>query len=88
MKTLRKLFFTGLFILVPIVATLSLIVWLFNIIDSIFRVPIEKIIGFRIIGIGVALTIGIILATGVFATNYLGKEMIHFVEKADRKSVV
>lgn len=82
MKTLRKLFFTGLFILVPIVATLSLIVWLFNIIDSIFRVPIEKIIGFRIIGIGVALTIGIILATGVFATNYLGKEMIHFVEKA------
>lgn len=81
MKTVRRIFITGLLVLIPIVGTISLIVWLFNIVDSIFRVPVEKIIGFRIIGIGFILTISIIFATGVFATNYLGKEFIHLIEK-------
>ncbi|WP_165916166.1 DUF502 domain-containing protein [Marinisporobacter balticus] len=82
MKKIRKIFITGLFVLTPIVVTSMLIGWIFNTVDSIFRVPIEKIIGFRIIGIGFILTMIIILGTGVFATNYLGKEFIHFVERA------
>ncbi|QEK12355.1 DUF502 domain-containing protein [Crassaminicella thermophila] len=81
MKTVRRIFITGLLVLIPIVGTISLIAWLFNIVDSIFRVPIEKIIGFRIIGIGFILTISIIFATGIFATNYLGKEIICLIEK-------
>lgn len=81
MKDIRKIFLTGLLVLIPIVGTLALIGWLFNLVDAVFRVPIEKIIGFRIIGIGFILTICIICATGVFATNYLGKEIIRFVEE-------
>lgn len=80
MKRIRKIFITGLLVLIPIVATITLIGWIFNGVDSIFRVPLEKIMGFRIIGIGFILTIIIIFSTGVFATNYLGKEFIHFVE--------
>ncbi|MCT4605269.1 MAG: DUF502 domain-containing protein [Marinisporobacter sp.] len=81
MKALRKIFITGLLALIPIAVTISVIIWIFNMVDSIFRVPLEKIIGFRIIGIGFILTMFIIFGTGVFATNYLGKEFIQFIER-------
>jgi len=80
-RDVRKIFLTGLLVLIPIVGTISLIIWLFNMIDSIFRVPIENILGFRIIGIGVVLTVLIVFWTGVIATNYLGKKMIYLVDK-------
>jgi len=85
MKELRKIFLTGLLVVIPIAGTLSLIVWLFNTVDSIFRIPIEKIIGFPIIGIGVVITVSIIFVTGIFATNYLGKKIIHLTDKTMRK---
>ncbi|QXM05702.1 DUF502 domain-containing protein [Crassaminicella indica] len=81
MKTIRKIFLTGLFVFIPIGVTISVIIWIFNVVDSIFRVPLERIIGFRIIGIGFILTILIIFGTGVFATNYLGKEFIDLIER-------
>ncbi|MCT4621208.1 MAG: DUF502 domain-containing protein [Marinisporobacter sp.] len=81
MKDIRKIFITGLLALIPIAVTISVIIWIFNMVDSIFRVPLEKIIGFRIIGIGFILTMLIIFGTGVFATNYLGKEFIQLIER-------
>ncbi|WP_199873074.1 DUF502 domain-containing protein [Inediibacterium massiliense] len=81
MKNIRKMFITGLLVLIPIVVTVSLIGWVFNKIDSIFRIPLEKIIGFPLIGVGVVLNLIIITITGFFATNYLGKQIICFVEK-------
>ncbi|WP_129596780.1 DUF502 domain-containing protein [Anaerophilus nitritogenes] len=81
MKNIRKMFVTGLLVLIPIVVTISLIGWVFNKIDSIFRIPLEKIIGFPLIGVGVILNLIIITSTGFFATNYLGKKIIYFIEK-------
>jgi uncharacterized membrane protein len=85
MKTLRKTFFTGLFILIPIIITLSLIVWFFNRVDAIFRGPIEKMIGIKLIGIGILITLSVIFITGMIATNYLGKKIILFMEKTISK---
>ena len=85
MKKIRKIFLTGLLVIIPIAGTISLIFWLLNIVDSIFRNPIERIVGFPIIGIGVVITVSIIFLTGVIATNYLGKEMIHLTDKAMRR---
>ncbi|MCT4594588.1 MAG: DUF502 domain-containing protein [Anaeromicrobium sp.] len=80
-KDARNIFFTGLIVLIPIAATFFTIVWLFNVVDSFFRDPIEKILGFKIVGIGVILTLVIVFWTGLFATNYLGRKIIHCLEK-------
>lgn len=85
MKVLRKLFITGLLVLIPIAGTLTLIFWLLNIVDAVFRVPLERIFGFPLIGIGVVITLALILLTGLFATNYLGNKIIHWADGAMRK---
>lgn len=79
-KYLRNIFLTGLFLLVPIFVTLSIIIWLFNSVDAIFRNPLEQLLGFPPIGIGVILTFLIILATGLISTNFFGKKIISFTE--------
>ncbi|SHJ33078.1 Uncharacterized membrane protein [Geosporobacter subterraneus DSM 17957] len=79
-KHLRNIFLTGLFVLVPIFVTLSIVIWLFNRIDAVFREPLEAFLGFPLVGIGVVLTVLIILATGFISTNFLGKKIIHFTE--------
>ncbi|PAB58923.1 DUF502 domain-containing protein [Anaeromicrobium sediminis] len=81
-KDARNIFFTGLIVLIPIAATFFTIVWLFNVVDSFFRDPLQKILGFRIVGIGVILTLVIVFWTGLFATNYLGRKIIDFLEKS------
>lgn len=85
MKELRKIFITGLLVLIPIVGTLALIFWLLNTIDSIFREPLERIIGFPLIGIGVIITITLTILTGIFATNFFGNRIIGWSDNVMRK---
>lgn len=82
---MKKLFITGLFVLIPIALTVSIIFWLFNSIDSIFRNPLEILFGIPLVGVGFVLTIALIFATGIIASNYLGKKLIERTETALRK---
>ncbi|MBB6217750.1 putative membrane protein [Anaerosolibacter carboniphilus] len=85
MKHVRGIFFTGLLALIPIVGTLSIVGWLFNRIDLIFRQPLEQLIGFPLVGVGIILTLLIIFATGVISRNYLGRKLIHIAEAVLRR---
>ncbi|MFZ5967850.1 MAG: DUF502 domain-containing protein [Bacillota bacterium] len=85
MKHLRNLFLTGLIVILPIAATISIVGWLFNKIDSIFREPLERLIGFPLVGIGVFLTLLIIFSAGIISTNYLGKKLINLAEGVLKK---
>lgn len=85
MEKIRKIFFTDLLVIIPIAGTIYLMLWFLNLVDSIFRNPIEKLVGFPILGIGVVITVAITLLTGVIATNYLGKEVIFFIDKTIRR---
>lgn len=84
-KYLRNIFITGLFVLVPIFVTLSIVIWLFNRVDAVFREPLERFLGFPLVGIGFILTILIILITGFVSTNLLGKKIILFTENIFKK---
>ena len=75
-KDLKKLFITGLFVLIPITVTISIMFWLFNTIDSIFREPLETLFGVHLIGVGFVLTILLVFIAGIVASNYLGKKLI------------
>lgn len=85
MKYLRKIFLTGLFVLLPIAATLSIVGWLFNSIDAIFREPLERLLGFPLVGVGFALTLLLILITGIFSSNFLGEKLISMTEATLKK---
>ncbi|SCX93787.1 DUF502 domain-containing protein [Alkaliphilus peptidifermentans] len=79
-KDIRKTFFTGLLVILPMALTMILIIWIFNRVDIIFREPIENIIGFRIYGLGVLITLVLVFSAGIIARNYSGYKMITFTE--------
>ncbi|WP_026476306.1 DUF502 domain-containing protein [Alkaliphilus transvaalensis] len=79
-KEIRKTFLTGLLMILPMALTTILILWLFNRVDLVFRQPIEDWLGFRIYGLGVLITILLILSVGLVARNYSGLKMITFTE--------
>lgn len=66
--------------ILPMALTAIVILWLFNRVDIVFRQPIENIIGFRIYGLGVLITLFLIFIVGLLARNYSGNKLINFTE--------
>ena len=79
---MRKYFITGLLIWIPLVITL----WVLKlIVDSLDQVLLllprefqtENWLGLHVPGMGVVMTLVIVLLTGLFATNLLGARLVH-----------
>ncbi|HEU4707859.1 MAG TPA: DUF502 domain-containing protein [Methylophilaceae bacterium] len=82
---MKRYFITGLLVLVPLFITIWVLTILIGLMDqSLLLLPYswrpEARFGFSIPGIGALLTLGIILITGVIATNFFGKRIILFWE--------
>lgn len=78
---LKRYFITGLLILVPLVITLWVLNLIIGVMDqSLLLLPPEwrpdAWLGFRLPGLGVILTVAIILVTGVLAANILGRQLL------------
>ncbi len=82
MKKFRKLFLTGLSILIPLVVTVTIIVWFVFKVDALFRKPVQAVTGKSFMGLGLILTLLLIFVTGFLATNYIGKRIITNTENA------
>lgn len=79
--TLRRYLVAGLLLWIPLGITvwvLSLLVGLMD--QSLLLLPdryrSESWIGFHVPGLGVILTVGVLLATGAVATNFFGKRLL------------
>jgi uncharacterized membrane protein len=84
-SSLRRYFITGLLIWIPVVITIWVLSILVGTMDqSLLLVPPslrpENLIGVRIPGLGVLLTLLIILGTGLAAANILGQRLVAFWE--------
>ena len=79
-KTLRRQFLAGLLVIVPIGATILIMVWLFVSIDNILQPLIRAILGHTIPGIGFAITVILIYLVGVIASNVGGRRLIRYGE--------
>ena len=77
MKLLRVYFLRGLLIFVPGALTIFAVVWAFTMLDGLFR----NLLGVKIPGVGVVITISLITGIGLLASNILGKKLDEFVEK-------
>ncbi|MCL5061236.1 MAG: DUF502 domain-containing protein [Candidatus Thermoplasmatota archaeon] len=83
---MKRYFITGLLIWVPLGITLWVLDLLIGTLDqSLTLLPVEwqpeAWIGMRIPGLGVILTLLVIVLTGVFGANYFGQKIIDFWER-------
>jgi uncharacterized membrane protein len=80
-KDVKKYFITGLLIWIPLVITLWVLKLIVDTLDqSLLLLPeqwrTEGFLGVHIPGLGVVLTLVIVFATGVFATNFFGAQLV------------
>jgi uncharacterized membrane protein len=76
-KVLRDYFLRGLLIFVPGALSIFAVVWAFNALDTLFR----NLLGVKIPGLGIAITIALITGVGFLASNILGKKIFDWFEK-------
>ena len=79
---MKKYLITGLLIWIPLVITIWVLKLVVDTLDqSLLLLPeqwrTESFLGVHIPGLGVILTLLIVLVTGVFATNFFGAQLVH-----------
>ncbi len=85
MATLRKYVIAGLLVWLPLAATVVIIKLVIDLLDKIILfLPLEyrpeSLFGFSIPGFGLVLAIGVLLLTGMLATNLLGRQLVSLWE--------
>ena len=80
---MKKYFITGLLIWIPLVITIWVLELVVDMLDqSLLLLPqgwrTENWFGFHVPGMGVLLTLAIVLGTGVVAANFVGQRLVHF----------
>jgi uncharacterized membrane protein len=81
MSTLRRYFVAGLLVWIPLGITLWVLKILVELMDeSLLLLPntyrSEALFGFHVPGLGIILTVAIVLATGALALNFFGKKLL------------
>jgi uncharacterized membrane protein len=80
MSWLRRTFLAGFFVTVPLVISVAALVWIFGIIDG-FTAPVaSRVLGRTVPGLGVLITLLVILSVGAVATNVIGRRLLSRAE--------
>jgi uncharacterized membrane protein len=82
MKRFRTYIVTGLLVWVPLGVTVFLVKFMVDFVDrSLLLVPLDyrpdTLLGMHIPGLGIVLTLFVLLLTGVLAANFLGRKLVH-----------
>mgnify|MGYP001767069529 CR=1 FL=1 len=77
MRVLVRYFFRGLLVFVPAVLTIAIVVFVFRAVDAWMGLPIP--------GAGFVATIGLIVAVGALASNFVTKRLFELVETVFRR---
>ncbi|CEK10721.1 DUF502 domain-containing protein [Legionella hackeliae] len=85
-KVFRRYLFAGLVVWLPIVVTFIVLRFIVELLDKTMALlpnsyQPDTLLGFHIPGLGVILSLVIILTTGVVATNYFGQRLVSSGEK-------
>lgn len=81
MKRLRRYLVAGLLVWLPLLVTFFVIRFLVNLMDrSLLLLPAayrpDALLGFHVPGLGVILTLALLLATGMLAANFVGGRLV------------
>jgi uncharacterized membrane protein len=83
MHAVRKWFFSGLLVIVPMGITVWVLQWVIGILDTTLLILPEawhpdRVLGVHVPGFGVLLALGIILVVGAIASNFAGRKLVHW----------
>jgi len=81
MKGLRKFLVAGLLVWVPLGVTIVLVKIMVDLMDqTLLLLPVafrpETLLGFRIPGLGILLTLVVLFVTGILVANFLGRKLV------------
>ncbi|MFC3907541.1 DUF502 domain-containing protein [Legionella dresdenensis] len=84
-RSFKSFILTGLAVWLPIVVTFVVLRFIVDMLDStIALLPTgyqpEQLLGFRVPGLGVFLSLAILVITGIIATNILGQRLVEWGE--------
>jgi uncharacterized membrane protein len=79
---LRTYFFAGLLVLIPLVVTIGILSWLFNLLDGFLGPYIYDWLGRPMPGLGLIATLVLIFLIGVITTNIIGRRLMGAVDEA------
>lgn len=90
MSNMRRYFFSGLLFWLPIWATFLVIKFLVDILNNTIsllphRYQPDVLLGFHVPGIGVIITLVVILLTGLLVANFIGRRLVHMSEALVRR---
>ena len=83
MSAVRKWFFSGLLVIVPMAITIWVLQWVIGTLDNTLLILPEawhpdRVLGVHVPGFGVLLALGIILVAGAVASNFAGRKLVHW----------
>jgi len=83
---LRRYLVAGLLVWVPVGITILIVKFLVDLMDqTLLLLPPgwrpAQLVGFHIPGLGLVLTVMVMLVTGMIATNFLGQRLLHIGER-------
>jgi len=73
---LRTRFLAGFFVLVPLAISVYALIWIFGIIDGLLAPVFLRITGKELPGLGLLITLLLVLAVGSLATNVIGRRFL------------
>jgi uncharacterized membrane protein len=80
MQRLRRWFIAGFFLIVPVVASVAALVWIFRVVDG-FTSPIyTRLLGRAVPGLGLVTTVVAVLLVGAVASNVIGRRVLQRME--------
>jgi len=78
---LRRIFLTGLVVTVPVVATYLALRFLFETLDGLLGPTLARLAGRPLPGLGLLLTLAIVLLVGVVARSIAGRRLVRLGER-------
>lgn len=83
---MKRYFVAGLLLWIPIVITIWVLAWIVGTLDqTLLLLPYSmrpaQLLGFHLPGLGVILSLGVVLLTGVVAANIIGQRLVRYWDK-------
>ena len=76
----KRYFLTGLFVLLPIGASALIVTWLFKLMDSWATPLTQRLFGHHVPGLGLFVTVTVIILTGIFSSNVIGRWFLGMID--------
>ncbi len=78
----RKHFISGLLVTVPIIVTFIVLRFLFSLLDGFLDPVVQRLLGYRIPGLGLVVTLIVIVLAGLISRNYFGARLYRLGDRA------